>query len=638
MQGDLKRRLLFAAAGATTAAVVASPAAAQDYQRFRPAPGANNYLTVEGASVAPSFTVSPSLWINFGRNPAVTVDDKTGAIKDKIVESMTTLNLMATFGLFDRFEIGADLPLHFTTGELVEQQNLDGFGQGDLRLIPKVRILGDKDESGLGLAIAAPVTLPTGSSKRGMSAATVSVNPRAIVEGRLHPWARLAANFGYRWVPSNEEVDPADQGKVVVKGTEIGNEFTYGAGLGIRPGIESLEILAELFGAAPAEDVQGGDNAKPLEADGAIRYYAGNGIVATLGAGRGIVASLGTPDIRVFTGIAWEPPPSKDTDGDGLMDDVDRCPDDPEDKDDFEDSDGCPDEDNDKDGILDVVDKCPNDPETKNGFDDEDGCPDLGDRDGDGLRDDVDKCPDEPEDKDLFEDEDGCPDPDNDRDGILDTADKCPNDPEDKDGFEDEDGCPEPDNDRDGILDPDDKCPLEPEVINGLDDADGCPDKGVSQVRLTAGKIEILEKVYFDNNKDTIKPVSFGVLNQVASTIKAHSEIKKLRVEGHTDRWGPPEHNLDLSQRRSESVKRYLVSQGVNGDVLEPKGYGFSRPLDPKPNFKADDKNRRVEFVIVDDEGAASPPVIETPAAPAAPAAPAVEDAPPAPPAPATQP
>ena len=92
--------------------------------------------------------------------------------------------------------------------------------------------------------------------------------------------------------------------------------------------------------------------------------------------------------------------------------------------------------DRDGDGIKDNVDKCPDQPEDKDGFQDEDGCPDL-DNDGDGLNDAIDKCPNDPEDKDGFEDEDGCPDPDNDKDGFLDKDDKCPNEP----GVA-PDGCP----------------------------------------------------------------------------------------------------------------------------------------------------------------------------------------------------
>ena len=97
--------------------------------------------------------------------------------------------------------------------------------------------------------------------------------------------------------------------------------------------------------------------------------------------------------------------------------------------------------DSDGDGILDQVDKCPDEPEDKDGFEDEDGCPDP-DNDKDGIPDTADKCPNEPEDKDGFEDEDGCPDPDNDTDGLPDKTDKCPNEPEDKDGFEDDGRLP----------------------------------------------------------------------------------------------------------------------------------------------------------------------------------------------------
>ena len=95
----------------------------------------------------------------------------------------------------------------------------------------------------------------------------------------------------------------------------------------------------------------------------------------------------------------------------------------------------------DHDGLI-ATDKCPREPEDKDTFEDTDGCPDP-DNDQDGIPDKKDLCPNDPEDKDGFQDEDGCPDPDNDRDGILDRVDKCPNEPETFNGFEDEDGCPD---------------------------------------------------------------------------------------------------------------------------------------------------------------------------------------------------
>ena len=96
----------------------------------------------------------------------------------------------------------------------------------------------------------------------------------------------------------------------------------------------------------------------------------------------------------------------------------------------------------DKDGILGATDKCPTEAEDKDGFEDENGCPDP-DNDGDGIADATDKCPVDPEDKDSFQDDDGCPDPDNDGDGVPDAADKCPLEPETKNGFQDDDGCPD---------------------------------------------------------------------------------------------------------------------------------------------------------------------------------------------------
>jgi hypothetical protein len=134
-----------------------------------------------------------------------------------------------------------------------------------------------------------------------------------------------------------------------------------------------------------------------------------------------------------------------DRDGDRVEDPQDRCPDDPEDLDSFEDRDGCPEPDDDQDGIADVFDACPRIPENRNGVEDEDGCPEAParDEDADGLADSRDICPADPEDLDGFQDADGCPDIDNDGDGIRDIDDLCPNEPETRNGRQDQDGCPD---------------------------------------------------------------------------------------------------------------------------------------------------------------------------------------------------
>jgi OOP family OmpA-OmpF porin len=246
--------------------------------------------------------------------------------------------------------------------------------------------------------------------------------------------------------------------------------------------------------------------------------------------------------------------------------------------------------DQDGDGVPDNVDQCPRVPEDRDGFQDEDGCPDD-DNDGDGITDKLDKCPNEPEDRDGFEDADGCPDPDNDKDGITDKLDKCPNEPEDKDGFEDEDGCPDPDNDKDGIPDDKDRCPNDPGAP-----PDGCPKK-YNLVVVTENKIELKQTVFFETNRAHIRTISHPLLNEVAQAIKDNAKIK-VEIQGHTDSQGNDVFNLKLSQKRAEAVRLYLIKRGITSDRLVAKGYGEAVPIADNRTATGRSQNRRVEFVI----------------------------------------
>jgi len=318
---------------------------------------------------------------------------------------------------------------------------------------------------------------------------------------------------------------------------------------------------------------------------------------------------------------AWEDglrclPPDRDRDS--ILDDVDKCPDDPEDLDKFEDGDGCPDPDNDKDGILDKDDQCPDDPEDLDKFEDEDGCPDP-DNDKDEILDAKDQCPNKPEDVDTFQDEDGCPDPDNDKDGVCDQwvaaqnkqdqfatlctgSDQCPMEAETFNGFEDEDGCPERDSDGDDIIDPKDQCPTDPETYNGYEDEDGCPDaipaKKYSFIVVTDKRIELKQKIFFATGLATIQSRSFRLLDEVADALKENKAVH-VRIEGHTDSRGSAKINERLSQNRAESVKKYLAGKGVETSRMETKGYGPSRPISSNKTRIGREKNRRVEFHLV---------------------------------------
>jgi OOP family OmpA-OmpF porin len=251
--------------------------------------------------------------------------------------------------------------------------------------------------------------------------------------------------------------------------------------------------------------------------------------------------------------------------------------------------------DKDGDGIPDDVDRCPNEPEDHDGFQDDDGCPDP-DNDNDGIPDALDKCPNDPEDKDGFEDEDGCPDYDNDKDGIPDRLDKCPNDPEDRDGFKDDDGCPDPDNDNDGIPDGVDKCPNQPETVNHYQDEDGCPDEIPAEVKKFTG---VIEGINFKTGSAEILPGSYAILDRALKVLQDFPDVN-LEISGHTDNKGKAEYNRNLSQQRANSVKLYFVSRGVASNRLTAIGYGMDRPVADNTTAAGRATNRRTEFRLID--------------------------------------
>ena len=265
-----------------------------------------------------------------------------------------------------------------------------------------------------------------------------------------------------------------------------------------------------------------------------------------------------TTSALIDTGLMVHTPRVHDHDGDGISDRADACRDAAEDKDNFEDGDGCPEADNDKDGLLDTAETCPI----------------------------------EAEDADGFADADGCPDPDNDNDKVLDAADKCATDAEDADSFQDEDGCPDPDNDQDGILDAADKCPVEPETLNGFRDKDGCADEVPKEVERFSG---VIAGVNFETNKTVLLPSSKKILDEAVTVLAQFPEVR-LEVQGHTDDVGDDAKNLKLSQGRAESVVAYVVSKGIAADRLVAKGYGETMPKVPNDSKDNRATNRRVEF------------------------------------------
>jgi len=188
------------------------------------------------------------------------------------------------------------------------------------------------------------------------------------------------------------------------------------------------------------------------------------------------------------------------------------------------------------------------------------------------------------------------PSADRDGDGIRDDADACPDAAEDKDGFDDLDGCPDPDNDQDGVADVDDKCPNQAEDRDGRDDEDGCPETGA---RVKGKAIELLDEIYFAPNSAEILPQSHRVLDALAALLAKERWIKRIEIGSHTDSRGSDAYNLKMSQLRADAVRTYLIAAHVAKTRLVARGYGETRPLDPRPNAAAWAKNRRTEIVIL---------------------------------------
>ena len=271
--------------------------------------------------------------------------------------------------------------------------------------------------------------------------------------------------------------------------------------------------------------------------------------------------------IQHFAGLTFKFG-GKDTDGDGIYDKDDACPEVaglPEFK-------GCPD--TDKDGIQDSEDACPEEAGTK----ELNGCPD---NDGDGIINSEDACPDDKGTKMM----NGCPDADG--DGVADKDDKCPT----VAGAKDNAGCPWPDTDGDGVADKDDKCP----TVAGTVANNGCPEVSDDAIK----KLNAYAKtILFDTGKFSFQKQTFPVLQAITAILKEYPTAK-FSIEGHTDNVGKADFNQKLSDGRANAVKQYLIDNGIDPFRLTSKGFGMDNPIDTNKTAKGRANNRRVEVKLV---------------------------------------
>lgn len=293
------------------------------------------------------------------------------------------------------------------------------------------------------------------------------------------------------------------------------------------------------------------------------------------------IAEETTHNVEVTGGISLFLGGGRDSDGDGVRDSLDRCPDTPRVA--TVDDNGCP-IDTDRDGVADYVDRCADTPDGARV--NAEGCPT--DADEDGVFDGLDQCPETPAGATV--DERGCP-TDADGDGVFDGIDQCPETP--AGAMADSAGCPT-DGDSDGVLDGLDLCPNTP--ADREVDENGCT---IIEAGIEAGRL-VLHNVHFDFDKATLRPDARTVLDDVGNALVDRPDVR-IEIQGHTDAIGTDAYNRDLSQRRAEAVLDYLLTHFPTLDRtrLTARGYGESSPIAPNDTEEGRAQNRRVEFVVL---------------------------------------
>ncbi|HEU0029024.1 MAG TPA: thrombospondin type 3 repeat-containing protein [Kofleriaceae bacterium] len=534
-----------------------------DVQTFEYAIGPKTFFTVTDGDVAAHDQLAFDGLVTFLTKPfkIYTYDpgmpNDPGAERVTVVDSLVAGQLTAAYGVSDKLQIGANLPVIFAmSGDGLDPATaapaMDGLavsGLGDLVLEGKLRLhrAGIVRVAGLG-ALSLPTSFGSGGSQFiGDNLPTL----RAAVALQLDPSPRLSfgANAGVLLRKPRTIYD-----------STIGEQLTWGVAGAVRV-TDRFSIVGESYGRAGLPDFS--LDASPLEVEAGVRVYATSSVAVVAGGGTGLVRGIGSPEARVFFSVGYAPD-VRDSDGDGVPNSRDQCPLQVEDKDHVQDDDGCPDDDNDGDLRPDAVDKCPSQAEDLDGFEDDDGCPEL-DNDKDGIADLQDKCILDPEDGKAPDPKDGCPagKRDSDGDDVNDALDKCPSEAEDKDGFEDGDGCPELDNDADGVADTADACPVCPEDKDGVQDGDGCPESDNDVVKLDGDRLVVSAVPTLQAGK--LSAAGAAIVDQMALVMVEHGDVTKWLV-------AIAQPNAGDATKLADAVKARLLAKGVPADRLQVLG------------------------------------------------------------------
>jgi len=563
-----------------TGPTVASPDLNAQY--FRPSLDSTRTFWVDESQVAEQL-FAPKLLLHYTNRPLVYAPDVGDDIP--IVGGVAQADLMMSAS-YDRFRLGVDVPIYLVADGIAASGET---GLGDLSIDGKARL--SDTEWPVGLALSGRVYLPTATVDNALGSPNTGWEVSTILDKRfLDDKALVAANVGIRGGPRQD-----------LETITVDDYLTWRAGAAYDLK-DWVALSGELVG---GYNLAGGDErAVPLEAMlGA--HVLSDDVNIRIGGGAGLTPGIGAPDYRVVLGIDFPlVDPDPDTDGDGLTDSMDDCPNEPEDIDTVLDDDGCPDLPTPL--TVEVVDAR--------------GRPIEGasvERPEGDL---------EPGTYTVKVSAEGYHPKEASFDVAPAEAAKTVTVPLElvmgtlSVTVKDTDGQPIEASirmrgkelaraaDWSGDVVPG-KGPLVAEaqgykLVRQMLDIEAGGETTValvlepSKADLVGDRIDIRDSVYFDSGKASIQERSHELLDEVAGLLEGHPEITRMRIEGHTDSRGSASFNKTLSQERADSVRQYLMDKGVDGARLVAIGYGEDKPLDEAKTAAAYEKNRRVDFFV----------------------------------------
>lgn len=527
-------RLRCAVFASLSLCLIESAASAQlpslDVRTWRPSPDPSASLVLESPNTPGPWAFNVGAFADWQLRPVSVKDSASQNVLYRPVDWGFGLNAVANVGLGSSASLGIVVPMVvFQTGSdsmpaTIASLPVAQTALGDIGLIAKVKIIGNPN-GGLGLAAIAGMTLPTGDHSSFAGEGAVTAHMRLVLDYSF-VIASFQASLGYFLRTETRTWPAASAG-----GYNFGDEIPFSLGFRIRPGVFGIDkddrqtwevaVHGWLPAGPQAPFVDRGASAlSPVMLGLSDRIALGRDKDAYILAGVdiGLDDAVGVPGVRFVLGAGWAPR-EHDKDHDGVPDNVDQCEDIPEDRDGFEDSDGCPDIDNDNDGIIDREDACPNVAGPKSDDPKLNGCPHA-------VTTPPDVIPVVPVAADPNKDDDG--------DGVPNGQDACPTVPGEPSTDPKLNGCPNPDRDGDGFTNDKDECPDAAEVFNGIKDDDGCPDEGGkalvtvdTRLPLAASLVVKLAnaiKIAGTPEAPTIDPESMNTIRAVSLELNKHRD------------------------------------------------------------------------------------------------------------------